>query len=150
MGRKSCFSFNLIVLRPFKDYFNSYETGQSVGGAKTGEPREKTSGTPASRTWLVSCGQSGARTHTRHSPLNRSAMGAAPSISEIEFKYIVHEQACLYCLSSGVNSTWHIDFYMSYCNIAYFKLGNLSQNTKSMRLIQICQYQGQLSITGTV
>ena len=29
------------VLHPFKDYFRSYETGQSVGGAKTGEPREK-------------------------------------------------------------------------------------------------------------
>ena len=55
------------VLRPFQDYFSSYETGQSVGGAKTGEPREKPPGTPASRTWLVSHGQSGARTHTRHS-----------------------------------------------------------------------------------
>ena len=31
-----------------------YETGLSVGGAKTGEPREKPPGTPASRTWLVS------------------------------------------------------------------------------------------------
>ena len=28
------------MLRPFQDYFSSYETGQSVGGAKTGEPRE--------------------------------------------------------------------------------------------------------------
>ena len=42
------------VLRPFQDYFSSYETGQSVGGAKTEEPREKPPGTPASRTWLVS------------------------------------------------------------------------------------------------
>ena len=42
------------VLRPFQIYFSSYETGQSVGGAKTGEPREKTPDTPASRTWLVS------------------------------------------------------------------------------------------------
>ena len=42
------------VLRPFQDYFRSYKTGQSVGGAKTGEPREKTPDTPASRTWLVS------------------------------------------------------------------------------------------------
>ena len=42
------------VLRPFQDYFSSYETGQSVGGAKTGEPREKPLDTPASRTWLVS------------------------------------------------------------------------------------------------
>ena len=45
------FFFLNSVLRPFQDYFSSYETGQSVGGAKTGEPREKT---PASRTWLVS------------------------------------------------------------------------------------------------
>ena len=55
------------VLRPFQDYFSSYETGQSVGGAKMGEPREKPPDTPASRTWLVSRGQSGARTHTSHS-----------------------------------------------------------------------------------
>ena len=47
------FFFN-SVLRPFQDYFSSYETGQSVGGAKTEEPREKTPDTPASRTWLVS------------------------------------------------------------------------------------------------
>ena len=49
--------FNIFlnsVLRPFQDYFSSYETGQSVGGAKTGEPREKPPDTPASRTWLVS------------------------------------------------------------------------------------------------
>ena len=45
------FFFLNSVLRPFQDYFSSYETGQSVGGAKTGEPREKTPGTPASRTW---------------------------------------------------------------------------------------------------
>ena len=43
--QKIYFFFN-SVLRPFQDYFSSYETGQSVGGAKTGEP--------ASRTWLVS------------------------------------------------------------------------------------------------
>ena len=47
------FFFN-SVLRPFQDYFSSYETGQSVGGVKTGEPREKPPDTPASRTWLVS------------------------------------------------------------------------------------------------
>ena len=41
------------VYRPFQDYFSSYETGQSVGGAKTGEPREKPPDKPASRTWLV-------------------------------------------------------------------------------------------------
>ena len=46
------FLFNFLC--PFQDYFSSYETGQSVGGAKTGEPREKPPDTPASRTWLVS------------------------------------------------------------------------------------------------
>ena len=51
---KNLFFFFYSVLRPFQDYFSSYETGQSVGGAKTGEPREKPPGTPASRTWLVS------------------------------------------------------------------------------------------------
>ena len=30
------FFFN-SVLRPFQDYFSSYETGQSIGGAKTGD-----------------------------------------------------------------------------------------------------------------
>ena len=49
---KDLFFFN-SVLRPFQDYFSSYEASQSVGGAKTGEPREKPLGTPASRTWLV-------------------------------------------------------------------------------------------------
>ena len=29
------------VLSPFKDYFSSYETGQSVGGLETGEPEKK-------------------------------------------------------------------------------------------------------------
>ena len=47
------FFFN-SVLCPFQDYFSSYEMGQSVGGAKMGEPREKPPDTPASRTWLVS------------------------------------------------------------------------------------------------
>ena len=52
-----CFHIFNSVLRPFQDYFSSYEAGQSVCGAKTGEPREKnavTPDTPASRTWLVS------------------------------------------------------------------------------------------------
>ena len=48
------FIYIFSVLRPFQDYFSSYKTGQSVGGAKTGEPREKPPDTPASRTWLVS------------------------------------------------------------------------------------------------
>ena len=46
--------FFFLVLHPFQDYFSSYETGQSVGGEKMGEPREKPPGTPASRTCLVS------------------------------------------------------------------------------------------------
>ena len=41
--------FFYSVLRPFKDYFNSYETDKSVGGAKAVDLREK-SGTPTSRT----------------------------------------------------------------------------------------------------
>ena len=48
------FFFCNSVLRPFQDYFSSYETGQSVCGVITGEPREKPPGTPASRAWLVS------------------------------------------------------------------------------------------------
>ena len=56
------------VLGPFQDHFSSYETGQSVDGAKTRESREKTPDTPTSRTWLVShVASAGARTHTRHS-----------------------------------------------------------------------------------
>ena len=35
------FFFN-SVLHPFQDYFSLYEKGQSVGGAKTGEPLRKT------------------------------------------------------------------------------------------------------------
>ena len=54
LGGKMLYIFFLnSVLRPFQDYFSSYETGQSVGGAKTGEPREKPPETPSSRTWLV-------------------------------------------------------------------------------------------------
>ena len=35
--------FFISVVRPFQDYFSSYlyETGQTGGGVKTGEPREK-------------------------------------------------------------------------------------------------------------
>ena len=42
------------VLRPFQDYFSSYETGQSLGGRKRQNPEKKAPDTPASRTWLVS------------------------------------------------------------------------------------------------
>ena len=47
-------SYFKSVLRPFQDYFSLYETGESVDGAKIGEPREKPPDAPASRTWLVS------------------------------------------------------------------------------------------------
>ena len=53
------------VLRPFQDYFSSYET---VDGAKTGEPREKTIWhTLKQNLACLTCGQCRARTHTRHS-----------------------------------------------------------------------------------
>ena len=57
------------VLRPFQDYFSSYETDQIGRWGKNGEPQEKPPGTPASRTWsaCLTCGQCGARTHTRYS-----------------------------------------------------------------------------------
>ena len=48
------FFFFDSVLRPFQDYFSSFETGQSVGGAKTREPQEKSPCTPRGRTWPVS------------------------------------------------------------------------------------------------
>ena len=54
IGVYMIFFFLNSILHPFQDYFSSYETGQSVGGAKTGEPQEKPPDTPASRTWLVS------------------------------------------------------------------------------------------------
>ena len=38
---KFFFCFFNSVLRPFQDYFSSYETGQSVGGQKRENPREK-------------------------------------------------------------------------------------------------------------
>ena len=48
------FFFLNSVLRPFQDYFSSYETGQSVGGQKRENPEKKTPGTPVRRVWLVS------------------------------------------------------------------------------------------------
>ena len=84
--------FFLFSLRPFDDYFSSYETGQSVGGLKMGEPPRST---PRKNTWhtckqnlaCLTCGQNGAGTHTRHSGemindeetalFNRSASGDA-------------------------------------------------------------------------
>ena len=35
------FTFHQLRARPFQDYFSSYETGQSIGRAKTGDLREK-------------------------------------------------------------------------------------------------------------
>ena len=47
--------FFYSVLRALQDYFSSYETHTSIGGAKTGVLSEKKApSTPASRTWLVS------------------------------------------------------------------------------------------------
>ena len=51
--RHYCYYF-YSVLRPFQDYFSSYETDQSVGGRKRENPEKKKPGTPASGTWLVS------------------------------------------------------------------------------------------------
>ena len=60
--------FIYLVLRPFQDYFSSYETGKSVGGAKTGETREKPPGTPQAECLAcLACAPCGARTHARHS-----------------------------------------------------------------------------------
>ena len=53
------------VICHFQDYFNSCETEQSVGGAKTEGPLEKHL---TRNTWLVShVFRVGARTHTRQS-----------------------------------------------------------------------------------
>ena len=60
------FFFNSI-LRPSQDYFSSYETRQSVGGAKTGEPEKNHLANRKQNLAGLTCGQSGARTHTRHS-----------------------------------------------------------------------------------
>ena len=65
MGGKWLNNFFDSALHPFKDYFSSYEMGQSVGGAKTGEPQEKTPGTSARRLGLSH--MCPARNHTRHS-----------------------------------------------------------------------------------
>ena len=61
-----CTTFH-SVLSPFQDYFISYESIQSESGTKTGEPQDKTSGTPASRTWPVSHVSRAALEPTRHS-----------------------------------------------------------------------------------
>ena len=54
-------SILFLVLRPFQDYFSSYETGQSVDGRKWEDPEKNHLAHPQA------CGHSGARTRTRHS-----------------------------------------------------------------------------------
>ena len=53
---KSFLNFFFSVLRPFQDYFSSYETDQTVGGQKWENPKKNhlAHPGPASRTWLVS------------------------------------------------------------------------------------------------
>ena len=56
----------LFSFTSLSSFFTHIETDQSVGGAKTGVPGEKTPDTPASRTWLVphvTRAPSEARTH---------------------------------------------------------------------------------------
>ena len=48
------FSFFNSVLRPFQVYFISYETGQSVGGVKTGDPQENQLAHPCS-IFMLTC-----------------------------------------------------------------------------------------------
>ena len=45
---------SFIFYVPLKVISAHNETSQSVGGAKTGEPRDNPPGTPTNRTWLVS------------------------------------------------------------------------------------------------
>ena len=59
--------FFLFSFTSLSSFFTHIETNQSVGGAKTGVPGEKTPDTPASRTWLVphvTRAPSEARTHS--------------------------------------------------------------------------------------
>ena len=53
------------VLRPFQDYFSSYETGQSVGGRKREIPEKNTWHTRKQKLACLTCCQRGARTYTR-------------------------------------------------------------------------------------
>ena len=59
--------FFLFSFTSLLSFFTHIKTNQSVGGAKTGVPGEKTPDTPASRTWLVphvTRAPSEARTHS--------------------------------------------------------------------------------------
>ena len=61
----SLFIFYLSFMA-HQDYFTHFETSQSLGGVKTGDPQEKPPDPPppASRTWLVSRDPSYTRTHS--------------------------------------------------------------------------------------
>ena len=62
------FFFFDSVKRSFQNYFSSYETGQSVGGAKMGEPPQKNNWhTRKQNLACLTCAPCGARTHIRHS-----------------------------------------------------------------------------------
>ena len=58
------FFFFFSVLRPFQEYFSSYETGQSVGGRKLENPEKNH---PQAELGLSHMWPARARTHTRHS-----------------------------------------------------------------------------------
>ena len=55
------------VLRPFQDYFSSYETGQSVGGRKWENPEKNHLAHPQAELGLSHMWPLRARSHTRHS-----------------------------------------------------------------------------------
>ena len=62
------FYYYYSVLRPFKDYFSSYETNQSGrrGKSKNGRSTRKTTWHTGKQTLAcLTCGQCGAQTHTR-------------------------------------------------------------------------------------
>ena len=92
--------------------------GQSVGGAKTGEPREKPPDTPASRTWLVSHVARAGLEPTpdtavrwsriewlRNSALNRSATGAAMKVMLL-YLYAFVQKAIII----GISVLWKVYF----------------------------------------
>ena len=95
---------------PFQDYFSSYETGQSVGGAKTEEPREKPPFTPSSRTWLVShVARAGPNFLCYYSYINRSKIKRLQTVHVSNFLFIKiglvkSVQICKYPIELSANS----------------------------------------------
>ena len=59
--------------------------GQPVGGAKTGEPREKTPDKPASRTWLVSHVARVGLEPTSDKAVRRADQHLLPAIWKVQF-----------------------------------------------------------------